>query len=188
MNVTVKPPNKRRTYFIEKSFQARFILKFSSLVLLSGLLTTLILYFLSMRSTTVSIVDSRVVVRTTADFLLPILIQTILVVMVFVSIGAILVTLFVSHKIAGPLYHFKKKMEDLGQGDFSDSFGLRHGDQLHDLAVSVNNMVTKIRQEIKGLKGLLYSLKEKSGRLQGEEELKKLCRELNKKIDYFKTE
>lgn len=188
MSVTLKIPNKRRTYFIEKSFQAKFILKFSSLVLLSGLLTTGMLYILSRRSTTVCIVDSRVVVRTTADFLLPILIQTMLVVMVFVSLGAILVALFFSHKIAGPLHHFKSKMQVLAQGDFSNNFSLRREDQLRDLADSVNNMITKIRQEIKGLKGLLYSLKEKSGRLQGEEELKKLCRELNKKIDYFKTE
>ena len=138
--------NRRKTRFIEKSFQTRFILKFCLLVVLGGLLTTVILYLLSMRSTTVSIVNSEVVVKTTADFLLPVLIQTVLIVMVLIGLATIAVTLFVSHKIAGPLYRLKKGMQDLNQGNLVDEIKLRKFDQLEDIIQEFNDLAKKLRK------------------------------------------
>jgi len=172
-------------------------LKFCALVAIGGLLTIGILYFLAMRSTTVSIVNSRVVVKTTADFILPILVQTVVVVMIIVSIATIFVTLFVSHKIAGPLYRFKKTMKDLEEGNFSEDFRIRHLDQLQDLAESFNNMIRKVRQEAGNLKGNFNKLEEKLGNISEQEitenkrallsELKNILGELNRIINYFKT-
>lgn len=139
---------RRRNYFIEKSFQVRFILKFCILVVCGGLLTIGLLYATGMNSTTVSIVNSRVVVKSTGDFLLPILIQTFLVVIVLVGAAAILVTLFVSHKIAGPLYRLKKAMEQLSEGDFKAEVKLRQQDQLKDLADTFNTMVRKLKAKL----------------------------------------
>jgi len=188
---------KRRNYFIEKGFQARFILKFCALVAAGGLLTMGILYLLSVRSTTVSILNSRVLVRTTADFLLPLLIQTVLIVTVIVSLATIAVTLFFSHKIAGPLYRFKKAMETLIGGDFSSDFHIRHFDQLQDLAGEFNKMIGSIRQRLNSLKDNVVSLKEKLNSLSEHEvlehkraalnELKKITEELNKVIHSFKS-
>lgn len=140
--------DRRKTRFIEKSFQVKFIIKFCMLVIIGGLLTIGVLYFLSMRSTTVAIVNSEVVVKTTADFLLPIFIQTIVVVMILVSIATIIVTLFVSHKIAGPLYRLKKAMHDLGEGNFSAEINLRKFDQLKHIAQEFNNMARKLKERL----------------------------------------
>ena len=49
---------KRHIYFIEKSFQAKFIMKFCGLVALGGFLTIGLLYLWAARATTVSIVNS----------------------------------------------------------------------------------------------------------------------------------
>lgn len=189
--------HKRRIYFIEKSFQAKFILKFCALVFLGGLLTIGILYIWAMRSTTVSIINSRVVVRTTADFILPILIQSVIIVTIIVSIATIVVTLFVSHKIAGPLYRFRKVMNALGEGDFAYDFKIRRLDQLQDLAEIFDNMIKKIRSQLTALKANFYALKEKLENISEHEvsehkrsylgELKKISGELNKIINYFKT-
>jgi len=188
---------KRRIYFIEKSFQARFILKFCALVAIAGLLTIGILYLFALHSTTVSIVNSRVVVRTTADFILPILIQTVVIVTLVLCLATIAVTLFVSHKIAGPLYRFKKAMQALAEGNFSSDFRIRHLDQLQDLAEAFNAMIVKIRTDLKSLKDNFRSLKEKLDNLSEEEvsehkrpyvgELKKIVDELYKITHYFKT-
>ena len=125
---------KRRIYFIEKSFQAKFIMKFCGLTGLGGILTIGLLYLWARGATTVSIVNSRVVVTTAANFILPLLIQTVSIVTILVAIATMAVTLFVSHKIAGPLYRFKKIMEALGEGDFLSHVSIRKGDQLQDLA------------------------------------------------------
>lgn len=187
----------RRIYLIEKRFQFAFILKFCALVAAGGLLTIAILYFLALQSATVSFVNSRVVVKTTADFILPVLIQTVVITMIFVSIAVIAVTLFVSHKIAGPLYRLRKTMKEIEAGDFSGDFRIRHLDQLQELANSFNGMVTKMRQEVASLKGSVSQLKEKldeigegevaEQRRQALRELKQKAEELQRTINYFKT-
>lgn len=188
---------RRRIYFIEKSFQAKFILKFCVLVVFGGLLTIGLLYFLAMKSTTVSFVNSRVVVRSTADFILPILVQTVAIVVVIVGFAAVIVTLFVSHKIAGPLYRLKKVMQELENGDFSQDFHIRHLDQLQDLAKTFNITIKKIRERIQILKEGLGILEQGLNNISENDiaenkrtllfELKKVSEELSKASRYFKT-
>lgn len=188
---------KRRIYFIEKKFQSRFILKFCGLVAAGALLTIGILYFLASKSTTVTIVESRVMVRTTSDFLLPILIQTVVIVMFLVGLATVFVTLFVSHKISGPLYHFKKTMEELEGGDFSSDFRIRCLDQLQSLAETFNAMIGKTRKQVNLIKANFTILKEKLNSLSPDEvpehkksilvELKNISKELEKIIHYFKS-
>lgn len=188
---------KRRNYFIDKSFQSRFILRFCLVVFLGGILTIAILYLLAMQSTTVSIINSRVVASTTADFLLPILIQTVIIVTIMTSLATIAVTLLVSHKISGPIFRFKQVMETLGKGDFSQEFHIRHLDQLQDLANEINLMVVTTKRELQQLKFSFTSLKEKLDNIPEQDlpenkrvllsELKRLAQEIKKKLDYFKT-
>lgn len=192
-----KISNRRKNYFIEKKFQAVFILKFCSLVALGGILTIGILYFLAMQSTTVSIVDSRVIVRTTADSILPLVIQTVIIVMAAIGVAAVIMVLLISHKIAGPLYHFKKALLTLEAGDFSSDIHLRHLDQFQGLADAFNGVIKKIRQQLNLLKNNLAAFKTKVSDISENEiseskrstleELKKLSDDLNKLINFFKS-
>lgn len=189
--------NRRRTYFIEKGFQARFILRFCTLVVLGGCLSIGVIYFLATRSTTVAIVNSRVVVRTTADFILPLLIQTVVIVSALVGLATIVLALLASHKIAGPLYRFKKVVKALEEGDFSSDFKIRKRDQLRDLAEGFNSMINKVRSELKALKNNLATLKHNLDNLSENEvreekrhylgELKKVFAEVARIIENFKT-
>jgi methyl-accepting chemotaxis protein len=197
MENTNLKPHRRRNYFIDREFQTKFILKFCTLVAAAGFLFMSILYFSVMQSTAVSIVDSRVVVRSTADLILPILIQTVIVVTIIVSLATIAVTLFVSHKIAGPLYRFRKVMQELENGNFASEFQIRRPDQLQDLAGAFNSMIRKVRDELKQLKENSISLKDKLESLTEQEisemkrpilsELKRISEELSKLVRNFKT-
>jgi len=174
--------NKRRNYFIDREFQTKFILKFCLLVVLAGVITTGILYFVGKRSTTVSILDSRVIVRSTADFLMPILIQTVLAVLVIMGLATIIITLLFSHKIAGPLYRFKKAIEGVKLGNLSANFHLRNYDQLKGLSSEVNAMIDKTREQINLIKADVANLKVKKGNISEQD-----IEELDKKLNYFKT-
>ena len=186
----------RRNYFIAKKFQATFILKFCSLVILGGLLTIGLVYFFASQATTVSIVNSRVMVRSTADFILPLLIQTVAVVIILVGLATILVALLFSHKIAGPLYRFKKVLEQLEGGNFSSTFSIRNFDQLQVLADSLNQVVVKNREQLALLKKVLGTLENKLDKLTASasdeqkihiSELKSVVLDAKNKLDYFKT-
>lgn len=145
MNNPASASNRRRNYFIDKSFQSKFILKFCLLVIGAGLVTVGVLYYLSRQSMTVAFVNSRVVVKTTADFIMPVLVQTVVVVTVLVGLATMFVTLFVSHKIAGPLYRFRKAFEELGEGKYPE-INLRQMDQLQALAKDFNAAIKKFKE------------------------------------------
>ncbi len=178
----IQVPNRRRNYFIDKDFQTKFILKFCLLVVLSGIATTGILYFIGKKSTTVAIVNSCVIVHSTADYLLPVLIQTVLVVMILLGLATIAVTLLFSHKIAGPLYRFKKAIEGVRLGNLSSNFYLRNYDQLKELSEEVNAMIDKAREQISSIKEDVAKLKAKKGNISDQD-----IEELDKKVNYFKT-
>ena len=187
---------KRRNYFIDKKFQLMFMMRFSVLVLIGGMLTIAFIYLLGMQSKTVAIQNSRVIVKTTADFILPLLIQAVIAVTIIVGITTGILTLLVSHKISGPLYRFKKVLEALEQGDFSSEFHIRLADQFHELADEINGMIRNTKQKLSGIKNNVVSLKQKLDSLNENDfpgdkraaltELKKLADEINTLVSYFK--
>lgn len=188
---------KRRNYFIDRKFQSGFMLKFSALVFLGGLITIAVLYLLATQSTTVVFHNSRVVARTTADSILPFLLPTVVIVTIIIGLAAAVMAMLVSHKISGPLFRFKKVLEALGGGDFSSEFDIRQRDQLHDVADILNNMIRGTRHELHELKESTELLRDKLKGISEEEfppekrqalkEFKQLAEELNKRVYHFKT-
>ncbi len=181
----------RKNVYIDKDFQSRFILKFCVLVVLGATVTIVLLYWLSLASTSVSFVNARVKVMTTADYLLPLLIQTVLLVTVLVGLGAIGVTLIVSHKIAGPLFRFKQTFKELSDGNFTSQVSLRKGDQLLPVAGDFNQMIGVVRARLMLAKSLLIAMKTdveaQEIPQQHRDEVRKKILELEKTLDFFKV-
>lgn len=197
MDKRVGKNNRRhRILFIDKKFQAKFIVNFCLLVVAGALITTGLLYLFTMGSKTVSFVNSRVVVQTTADFLLPLLIQNVCIMMIIIGLATIMMTLLISHKIAGPLYRLKKAVKTLGEGDFSGEFKIRRKDQLQDLAQIFNEMIVNLRTRLKMMEKNIRDIKEKSNNIsEGDiaeqkksilRDLKNILFETEKQSRYFK--
>ena len=68
----------------------------------------------------------------------------------FSSVVFALIGIFVSHKVAGPLYRLKRYMTIVRNGRYSHEIRFRKDDQLHDMAEAFNQMVMslEIRKEI----------------------------------------
>ena len=142
---------KRRNYYIDKKFQTKFIVKFWLIVAIGSLFTAAAVYWLAQNSTTVGIIDGHVAVHTTAEYLLPLMAQTVSIELLVVSLFTIIMTLFISHKIAGPLYHLSMTFKKLGAGDLT-GLHLRQGDQLQEVATSYNEAVQQLNDKVKTLK------------------------------------
>jgi len=147
-----KPKFKRRKYFIDKKFQAEFIIRYCLLVAFGSLLTVVLVYWLAQRSTTVAIINGHVAVHTTAEYLLPLMTQTVFIELAIVSVFTGIMALLVSHKIVGPLYRLKTMFTSLGGGDLLSRMHLRKGDQLQDVAQAYNEAVDKLRHKVNRLK------------------------------------
>ena len=135
----------RKIYMIDKTFQVKFIVKFCVIVVIaSALLAGFVLWF-SDNSTTVTIENTKVVVKNTVDFIYPLIFQSLLVAALFSAISVYILTMLMTHKIAGPLYRLRKDVDKLKDGDYRVEFKIRKSDQLGDFAEALSDTVRTLR-------------------------------------------
>ena len=58
-------------------------------------------------------------------------------------------SIFITHKIAGPVFVFNRMVSAIGRGDFSLRAKLRDGDDLTDLAESLNRMADSLEGDMR---------------------------------------
>ena len=134
---------KRRIYYIEKKFQTKYILLTIFLLLTYTFAFIIIIfspYILTLYFNFYSLSEKAEAART-----LLILHST-----VWPGIGAVIllfgaVSIYITHKIAGPLYRLKKSLFMITEGNLDVKVKLRKGDDLKDLAEHVNILVDTFR-------------------------------------------
>lgn len=179
---------KRRHYFINKGFQSGFILKFCLLILLGVVISTCLLFLFSRDSLTSSFNQSRLVIENTAVAILPAAIYTSLITLGLISIATIAVTLFVSHKLAGPMYRFEEDLKEIGNGDLAKVVRLRKKDQFMALVESLNLMTGNLREKVLEIQEDVESLGNMASEKGASPELANGIYDLSKKISSnFKT-
>jgi len=72
-----------------------------------------------------------------------------------------LVTLLISHKIAGPMYRFEHDIQAIAEGDLRKRIRIRGGDQFAAMAASLNAMADS-------LNGKLIKVDDSLARLAGQ--------------------
>ena len=158
-------PHKRRRLFIKKEFQFRFMLYFCLLILIGGIMSTGLILFFSKGNLTSLFSNSPLVATDTAFFILPAVLYTNLVTIVITSLSIIAVTLFVSRKIAGPLFRLEKDITVIAEGDLTHTVRLRKGDQLRELSAAINRMTARLNEKIThvqaGLEQIVLSASDK---------------------------
>ena len=69
-----------------------------------------------------------------------------------VIIQIVLLTIFFSHKVAGPVFRLEKTCHSMIQGDYTNEIHLRRGDELQNLALLFNEVNAVTRQRFTALK------------------------------------
>lgn len=184
--------HRRRRYFIDPVFQMDFILRFCLVVIVSSLLIGIFVFLLSQNSTTVAIENTHVFVKRTSDFILPVLAVTVLVVTAFSAVVVLILTLFVSHKIAGPIYRLKEEIKAVTQGDLTRKFQIRQKDQMQDLAGNLKGMGETLcgkhrllKSQTQRLHEFLEEKKYQPGPTD-QDALRQMIQDLENTLDYFK--
>ena len=139
-----RPVFHRRQYFIDRPFQTRFIVTFLLVLVFGGCLSVALTRFgwFGGADTLTSSYDSGgLVVKQTSLAILPSVVWTTVVTTCILGLVVWLVTLLVSHKIAGPMYRFEHDIQAIATGDLQKKIRIRDGDQFAALATSLNTMV-----------------------------------------------
>ncbi len=202
--MSARKDRRRKQYFIKGSFQTKFILRFCGLVILGTVISGLILFFyLFFRSTvTTAFVNSRLSIINTTDYILPVLIGAGLITIILITIATALVMMYLSHRIAGPLFKIEKSIGEIGAGDLTLKINLRSTDEIQRTADSFNDMVENLKENLLKIKTRSKSLGSQIDNLkalsqgnefssqQMQDTLKELSRkkeELDRAIECFKT-
>ena len=194
MNRATEQKNRRRNYFIKKKFQASFILKFCLLLVLACLIMSFLSLLLTKNTTTTSFENLRLTVKSTSDFILPVLVSSSVIAIVLVSLATVIVFLYISHRIAGPLYRLEKDLEEIGKGNLGTEVHLRQNDEIKALADTVNGMVKKIKGPLSLSQARIKELEEAIGGIKAalrsrgmpEDEIEKNMGNIEKKIEQLK--
>ena len=174
--------NRRKQYFINKKFQSKFIIKFCVLVIAGSFISGVMIYLMSKNTVTTVFENSRLTIKSTADFILPAVLLSSSVVIVLIGLATVWVTIFTSHRIAGTLYRIEKDTGEVASGNLSKKFDLRNSDELKLLAASFSKMTDNLRTGITSIKESIARLEKKAP-----QELRQELENLKQTVNKFKT-
>jgi methyl-accepting chemotaxis protein len=121
------------------------LVKIWSIIFITLLLTGIIFYFYSDINVGKSYRLFHVKANNFLDFLFPVLLTGFFSSLVLGFLAAV----FFPYAIAGPLYRIEKELVDIGNGNLKKKIKIRKGDEIGDLADSVNIMVEELSAKIK---------------------------------------
>ena len=66
--------------------------------------------------------------------------------LVLITVAIAILSVFVSHKMAGPIFKFERTLRRLNQGDRVEKVKLRHGDSFKELASEINILIDRLSE------------------------------------------
>ena len=183
MEKSQAPVFKRRKFFINRSFQTRFIVKFLLILLLAGVVSIVLTLLTTKGTLTSSFVDSKLVIQKTSLAIMPSVIYTNIITTAVVGLVAIVVVLLVSHKIAGPMFRFDKDIVRVSKGDLKSKIHIRNGDQFEEIASSLNVMISSLNAKISSIRKTVDDLADAAEKQDAAKELTQEIKNIQDKID-----
>lgn len=144
-------PYKRRNFFIKKDFQGKLILGYFLFVTAGCLFFLFLLGLFSADSLTILYDNHDLQLGNTPIMLLK---KTLTAHWIFIVVGSALLVvaaMFLTHRIAGPLFRLEKTLDSMLKGKLDDTIFLRTNDEGKDLAKKINEFNANLSQSVKNL-------------------------------------
>ena len=182
-------PYRRKKYFIHKKIQIKYALLTVSLLVLYTIILLMAIfgpYIMALFS------DVPFSQKSEAAEVLLLLHKYIWPGIGFVIILFGVLSIFITHKLAGPVFVFERMTRDIAAGDLTVRAKLRKGDDLHELGKNFNqvadnleSLLLKMEEQHKKLSSYVTKLRRE---LETREISEQTIIELTKKIDIDKEE
>lgn len=138
---------KRKQYLVAKKFQLKYTGLILALVFLTGILCSYVVYYTSMfllGDKLANVYPQGRLIAIVNMVNMRILLSLLLVTPLVVVIG-----IYASHRIAGPIYRIEKFLNDMASGGFSNQLILRKNDELISLANGINRVIESVKTTVK---------------------------------------
>ncbi|MBI4055832.1 MAG: methyl-accepting chemotaxis protein [Elusimicrobia bacterium] len=172
---------KRRIILIKKSIQ----LKYVALVFLSVVAAVFVI------GGDVYYTVTKILIEEVNPDLHPLFTRfnQVLAVKLLIYLGIIFfVSLYVSHRIAGPIYRFEKSTRLVGEGDLTHRVSLRKGDELGGLEEEFNRMVASLQLKVQKDRNLAQHIMSRIEQIAVQESsgtLQKKIQEIRREMDHL---
>ena len=104
------------------------------------------------------------------------------------GITAFAVFIYLTHRLAGPLYRFERSLEEVARGDLSYRIHTRKDDELKELEKGLNSLVKDFDARLGSIKSDLHRLEQIAAKGSSEGgHLKEPVQRLKDKVAHFKT-
>jgi signal transduction histidine kinase len=130
----------RKRYLLKKRFQLGLTLKVFIALLAVAFITGWTIYY-SIWSTVLSEFGQEKLILVHRAITGKLILRLALI-MVAIAIMSV----FVSHRMAGPVFKFERTLRQLNQGERVDKIRLRRGDSFKELASEINDLIDKVSQ------------------------------------------
>jgi methyl-accepting chemotaxis protein len=192
----------RKHLFVDRTFQIKFILYFSLLVVIGTVLFSLAAYLILDNQMGNSLFSAHVAMKRTGELLRPTLLSLSLAFVIILGVASVIITLLVSHKISGPLFAMVRYLKMISEGRLNFEAKLRTNDQtaaladcLTDTIRVLNGRITLIKENAAGLAKKVAELDSLMGQkgsgqpeiLRTVSDLKEQTRIIEERLGFFET-
>lgn len=163
--------NVKEIRFLTNEFQIHFIIKFCLAVIIGAVLSGGIIYLMSKQSVTTTFKGARLQVMSTADFILPSILLSSAIVIVFIGLSALAITFFAYRRMKQYLCQIKEEVEKAGKGDYNVQLNFRRrDDQFKILANGLHKLIHDFRNTVISIKGDVMNLESALEEFEQEED------------------
>lgn len=155
----------RKVVFIDRRFQAAFILRFLLLLLVGTALFVLAAYLILDRRLEETYYSAHYTIKSTGEMLLPTLLALSAAFIVVLGAAAVFITLYLSHHIAGPLYAIRRYLESVSRGELDFQPRLRLNDQTTPLSQSLAHALETLNTRLVAIRSAADGVREASAKL-----------------------
>jgi methyl-accepting chemotaxis protein len=139
----------RRHYYIDKKFQSKIFFLTITLLAFYSLIFVTVLFFPTMSSFSSSSTSPEQVEAARTLLLLHAKVWPAIGISMLILSG---LSIFISHRIAGPIYRIRTALAEIFAGDLTTKIRLRKGDDLQEVAEQVNQLKDQLQCFMQALK------------------------------------
>lgn len=141
---------------IQKSYYIGLAIKIIAIVAFGAVMSSIFLYYLTWKM--LSVTDLQAIEQMSRHIFFQSL-AVFFIFSLFIILGVFVLTIFYSHKIAGPLYRLKMAVRQITSGQLDFRVVFRKNDVIHPMAESLNNMIDQYNEKLNFIENRLLALK-----------------------------
>jgi methyl-accepting chemotaxis protein len=148
----MKKGYRRRNYFIKKSFQSRFILRFLLVSSLWSVLSIALFNFLAYKKIDSILFSMRLPAKDTGSLFFKEVLYANITALGFIILTFLITARGIHNKIVRSLFRIRVDILRFSRGDLSSRIMLSHEDEFKDFAETFNGMALDLHQRFSDIK------------------------------------